>query len=180
MTNPTVFTTDGRRTFDCLPAAVQGYIFNQNEDILLLKHPQRSGWEVVNGALKGSETVLQGVLRETAEEAGPNISVRPLGSIHVSSFHFENNVRYMISIHYLLEYLGGTVVPGDDMSGSQFHWWPFADLERENAQILVPVQGRWLVDRARDLYRLWRFSPDVDLQPDLSIPQKSKYDNPLE
>lgn len=68
---PTITSASGRRTFACCPVAVLGFIVNAEEQILVLKHPQRSGWEVINGALDAGETVGEGLLREIREEAGP-------------------------------------------------------------------------------------------------------------
>ena len=142
----------------------------------MLSHPKRSGWEVVNGALDADETVLDGVLREIAEEAGPRVRVRPLGAIHIASFHFDSKVQYMISLHYLLEYLGGQVEPGDDMQGSEYRWWPVDELMSDHVDVLVPVESKWVLQRALDLFRLWGNEGAPDLQPDLSIPRRNKYE----
>jgi ADP-ribose pyrophosphatase YjhB (NUDIX family) len=109
----------------------------------------------VSGALEAGETVLEGTLREAREELG-NIRVRPLGTIHVQTFHYDENVHYMIAIYYLLAYEGGEVQPGDDMQGSQYRWWSLAELNDEKVNIVVPPGQKWILERAIELYRLWK------------------------
>ncbi|MCI0394275.1 MAG: NUDIX domain-containing protein [Chloroflexi bacterium] len=167
MPQPFITTADGRRTFACSPAAVEVFIVNDREEILLLAHPQRNGgWEVINGALEAGESALAGCLRETWEEAGPAVRVRPLGAIHVSTFHYDDHARYMLSIAYLMAYEGGPVQPGDDMAGSRFRWWPLDELMDEAVNVIVPVNERWLLARAIELYRLWK-NQEHPLQLDL-------------
>ena len=66
---PTVTAENGRE-FSCMPAAILVFVIDSEENILLLRHPDREGWEVINGALEAGETVLEGALRESREEAG--------------------------------------------------------------------------------------------------------------
>ena len=99
---PYVTAVDGKRKFVCSPVAVMAFIVNDREEILLMAHPdQQGGWQVVNGAMEADETVLQSVLRETREEAGSDLRVRPLGTIHISAFHYDERVRYMLGVAYL-------------------------------------------------------------------------------
>src|SRR5262245_13188763 len=108
MQQPLITTVDGTRQFACSAAAILVFIVNEHEEILLLNHPKRRGrWEVINGALEAGETVVEGALRETAEEAGAALRVRPLGIVHVSTFHYDQHVQYMLSISYLMAYQGG-------------------------------------------------------------------------
>ena len=174
---PYLTTTIGsrQRRFACSAAAVLVFIVNGEEKILLLAHPQRKGmWEVVNGSLEAEETVLAGALREVREEIGPEVRFRPLGTVHVSTFHFDENVRYMISLSYLMAYEGGEIQPGDDMRGSQFRWWSLEELVDESIKIIVPPDQKWLMGRAVELYRLWK-DQTVELQPPLSPVARNKY-----
>jgi 8-oxo-dGTP diphosphatase len=165
------FVTDakGKRQFGCASVAVQGIIVNEAEQVLLLSHPERKGvWEVVSGAWEAGETLLQGVLREVGEEAGSSVRVRPLGTVHAQSFHYDANVRYMIGLFYLLAYEGGQVQPGDDMLGSRYRWWTLEELMDPSCKISVPQ--KWILKRAVELYHLW-VDCEVELQPDLdSLP----------
>ena len=180
MPQPTIQTADGKRNFACSPAAVLAYIINENEQILFLSSPKRPGWwENVNGALEDGESVLDGVLRETREEAGPEIQVRPLGTLHVSTYHYDESAMFMLSLNYLLTYEGGRVIPGDDMIGSDFRWLSFEEITGGQYQLLPPSDQPWLIHRAIELYRLWRNLPEdyppVELQNSLDVKPFNKY-----
>ena len=170
---PLVRTTSGR-PFACSPAAVLVYIIDAAERFLMLRHPQRSGWEVVNGALDAGETVLDAVLREVAEEAGPDVKVAPLGAAHVETFHYDDAVRFMLSISYVVAYEGGEIAPGDDMIGSDVGWFTVQELLDEDLDVLVPPYHRWLFARTVELYRLWK-DREVTLQPPLPEKAFNKY-----
>jgi ADP-ribose pyrophosphatase YjhB (NUDIX family) len=163
---PNIISQNGR-SFAASAIALQGIIINEQEQILLLNSPTRNhGWQVVSGGLEAGETILAGVQREVAEEAGPEVQVRPLGVIHTQSFHYDANVRFMVGIYYLLAYEGGTIVPGDDMVGSAFRWWSLDELADENPP-LHPSTIPWMLRQAIDLYRLWKDELARPLQPDL-------------
>jgi 8-oxo-dGTP diphosphatase len=169
---PYILAADGKRRFACSPVGILVFVVNEREEILLLAHPKRAGgWEVINGALEAGETILEGALRETREEAGKEIRVRPLGTVHASSFHYDKNVRYMLSLGYLMAYEGGAVEPGDDMVGSVYRWWSIEELENEDMHLIVPEGQKWLMERAVELYRLWQ-ERDVELQPEPLHPRK--------
>jgi 8-oxo-dGTP diphosphatase len=173
---PQITTIDGNRRFTCFPVAVLAIIVNENEEILLMAHPeQREGWQVVNGAMEAGETALEATLRETYEETGTSIQVRPLGTVHVSTFHYDERVRYMLSIAYLLEYEGGEIQPGDDMEGSEYRWWSLEEIASKNIELIIPPGGQWLLARAVDLYRLWS-QEDAANQPgfDMTVRGKTK------
>jgi 8-oxo-dGTP diphosphatase len=173
-TQPHVLTADRRRRFACSPVAILVFVVNEREEALLLSHPERQGgWEVVNGALEAGETVLEGALRETREEAGPGVRVRPLGTVHVSSFHYDEQVEYMLSLGYLMAYDGGEIEPGSDMAGSAYRWWGLAELEEDDVHLIVPPGQKWLLERAVELYRLWR-GREVDLQPEPSRAREAR------
>ena len=165
---PYVTTANGKRRFACSAVAILVFIINEREEILLLAHPKRQGgWEVINGALEAQETILEGALRETREEVGPDIRVCPLGTVHISTFHYDESVQYMLSVGYLMGYEGGRVQPGDDMLGSQYRWWHVDELSTERMKLIIPPDGQWLVERAVELYRLWK-GREVELQPELT------------
>lgn len=103
---PVMTSVRGRR-FACSAAAVVGFIVDELERILLLSSHKRPGaWEVVNGGLEANETLLEGALREIREEVGPQVRVRPLGVIHALTFHYDENVPFMISVDFLFAYEG--------------------------------------------------------------------------
>ena len=156
-----------QRRFATSAVAIQAIITNQAEEILLLSSPTRKqGWQVVSGALEAGETLLDGTLREVYEELGEDIRVRPLGTVHVETFHYDENVRYMLSTYYLFAYEGGKIQPGDDMIGSEYRWWSLSDLD-ENKLVFHASAKPWMLERAIDLYRLWLNQPELPLQPAL-------------
>jgi ADP-ribose pyrophosphatase YjhB (NUDIX family) len=170
---PTVTDTRGRQ-FACSVVAVLGIIVDEDRRLLLLAHPARRGtWEVINGALEAEETVLEGVLREVREEAGPDVRVRPLGTVHASTFRYDDTVQYLISLCYLLAYEGGEIQPGDDMRGSQYRWWSLEELANEGVQVVVPRQ-KWVLERAVELYHLWK-GQTLELQHPLDPTARTKY-----
>ncbi len=132
----------------------------------MLSSPEKRGrkdcWETVSGALEAGETILEGSLRETSEEIGLDVKVRPLGTVHTYTFHYDNNVQYMISVCYLMEYEGGQIQPGDDMIGSQYRWLSLGEIQAEIEKISVPGKRIWLFKRALGLYRLWKHQ-SIDL-----------------
>jgi 8-oxo-dGTP diphosphatase len=155
---PFVITARGTRRFACSAVALQSVVVSCDEKILLLSSPDRNpgAWQTASGAMEAGETILDGVLRETREELGADLRLRPLGTVHVQSFHYDEKVQYMIAIYYLLAYEGGEVQPGDDMLGSQYRWWSLAELADEKVKVVVPPGQKWIFERAIELYRLWK------------------------
>lgn len=180
MNNNTAYVTTviGNKKLSCLPLAVLGFIFNSSEEVLLLSHPKRPDtWEVVNGTLDENETILDGMLRETKEEVGDEITVRPLGTIHVYNFHYDKNIRFMVSICYLLSYEGGNIKPGDDMQGSIYRWWKIDDIFKENIKVIVPPDRNWIFKRGLELYRLWKNDyQTLQIKLDMNSKGENKYD----
>ena len=75
--------------------------------------------------------------------------------MHASTFRYDDNAQFMISIVYLLAYAGGEITPGDDMSDGGYRWLPLAGLNAEQPDVGIPREP-WLLQRALDLYRLWK------------------------
>ncbi len=163
---PFITSTKGRQ-FAASAVALQAIIIDQDECFLLLNSPTRQqGWQVVSGGLDENETILDGVLREVGEEVGEQARVRPLGVVHSQTFHYDDDVQHMIGIYYLLAYIDGDIQPGDDMIGSDFRWWSLENIIAENPD-LHPSAIPWMLQRARQLYRLWKDEPERPLQPNL-------------
>ena len=100
---------------------------------------QPGEWQIISGGLEAAETVLDRVLREVREEAGPQVQVRPLGVVHAHTFHFDDHVPYMIGIYYLLVYEGGEVQPGDDMRDAHYRWWSLEELTAANVRFHASI-----------------------------------------
>ncbi|MEK6222970.1 MAG: NUDIX hydrolase [Chloroflexota bacterium] len=168
--HPTITTVDGKRKFDCFPAAVVAVIVNAEEKILMFAHPKRNRqWETVSGGLEKNETFWEGVLREVAEEIGSKAKVHPLGSVHTGTFQYDPNASHMLSLSVVLTYESGEIVPGDDMAGSEFGWFTADELNSGDMKILSPLDRPMIVNRALGLYRLWKTNPPTweELQPPL-------------
>ncbi|WP_420630419.1 NUDIX hydrolase [Candidatus Leptofilum sp.] len=160
MKNQPVVVSQRGRPFATSAIALQAIIINQNEQLLLLSSPRRNGrneWQTVSGGLEAGETILDGMLREVREEVG-EIQVRPLTVLHSHTFHYDENVPFMVGIYYLFQYEGGEVIPGDDMAGSAFKWWGLAELETAVAQQTTTLHlstHLWMLRRAVQLHRFW-------------------------
>ncbi|MCA9955180.1 MAG: NUDIX hydrolase [Ardenticatenaceae bacterium] len=159
MTQQPLIVSQSGRPFATSAIALQAIIINDEAQFLLLCSPRRNEpneWQVVSGGLEAGETILDGILREVREEVGP-ILVRPLAVLHSQTFHYDDNVRFMVGIYYLLRYEGGTVVPGDDMVGSAFRWWGLAELETAVAGHTITLHKSthlWQLRRAARLCQL--------------------------
>ena len=148
------------RSFATFPAAVVVPIVNRQGELLLLESLRRQGsWEPVNGAVDEGESLLEAALREGREEAGPDLRVRPLGVVHASTFTYDDRVRRMISVVYLMAHEGGAAVPGDDMRGSRVRWATLSAIESDGLRLLPPLDQAWLRRRTFDLFRLWEHEP---------------------
>jgi 8-oxo-dGTP diphosphatase len=155
-----ILTDPDGRPFACFPTVVLVFIVDDGK-LLLLSDPERLGrWQVIKGAIEAGESILDGALREVREEAGPEVRVRPLGTVHAQTL-WRDGMPYVV-VHYLMAYEGGEIQPGDDMLGSQVRWWDptFPPGLEDPPSIRCP---RWLVERAVELARLWD-GRTVDLQ----------------
>ena len=162
---PLVVTENGLRSFACSPAAVVVLVVDDKERLLVGYHKTRQRWEAVSGVLEARETILDGAMRELCEEMGPAVRVRPLGVLHASTFRYDDNAQFMISVTYLMAYKGGDIVPGDDMGGAGYRWLALDDLVSGQASVGIPRE-QWLLRRAIEMSRLWA-REEVQLQPSL-------------
>jgi 8-oxo-dGTP pyrophosphatase MutT (NUDIX family) len=138
------------RVFAAQPAVV--LVFRDDERVLLLSHPDRSGWwEPVNGVVEADETILQAAMREVAEEVGASVRVRPLGVAHAWTYRHDETIRNIIDLAWVMSYEGGDVIPGSDMAGSEWRWFTLEEVE--NLLISVPQGTDWLLERAAEVYR---------------------------
>ncbi len=169
-----IIVSRGGRPFPTSAIALQAIVINDAEQCLLLSSPRRNKqneWQTVSGGLDAQETILDGTLREVREELG-EVVVRPLAVLHSHTFHYDEDVPFMVGIYYLLRYEGGEVVPGDDMTGSAFKWWGIAELEAALAQQKASLHlstHLWMLRRAVELNRFFAagWGETAVLQPPL-------------
>jgi 8-oxo-dGTP pyrophosphatase MutT (NUDIX family) len=156
---PELVGENGRR-FPGFAAAVLVFIIDpSSRRLLLLSSPTkrgRPGWEIVNGGMEADETLLEGLAREVAEEAGPDVRLRVLGCVHASTWRYDDAVTHMISTFFVASYLGGEIVPGDDMAGSDVRWVTQDEVASMIAagDALIPEEV-WLFDRAFECFDRW-------------------------
>ena len=156
---PALVGTNGRR-FAGFAAAVLVFIVDPGtRRFLLLSSPSkraRPGWEVVNGGMEAGETVLEAVLRESAEEAGPSVALQPLGTVHAWTWRYDDAVTHMLSIAFVCAYLGGEVVPGDDMAASEVRWASLDEVRSiaSAGDGLIPSDV-WIFERALESFDRW-------------------------
>lgn len=166
MTHPTITAQNGR-SFPTYAVALQAIIINDNEEILMLySHNRKQGWQIISGGLDAEETILGGTLREINEEIGEKALVRPLGLVHSQTFQYDPAIPHMIGTYYLFTYEGEPIIPGDDMVGSDVRWWSLAELENEKP-VLHGSTHLWMLERAVELYRMWKDKEERPLQPEL-------------
>jgi 8-oxo-dGTP pyrophosphatase MutT (NUDIX family) len=144
------------RELAAFPAAVLVLLVDEEDRALLLRKPGDDAWQVVNGAMEAGETVLHAARRETHEEAGPAVRVRPVGVLHTMSFVLEGRPSPILSVVYLFAYEGGPVEPGDDMEGSEHAFVALDELANGAWPMEVPRGQPWLYERARLLMEWWR------------------------
>lgn len=159
---PELVGQNGRR-FPGFAAAVLVFIIDPaTHRFLLLSSPAkrgRPGWEVVNGGLEAGESLLDGVRREVAEEAGPAVRVSVLGSVHSWTWRYDDAVTHMLSLAFVASYLGGEVVPGDDMAGSSVWWASLDDLRAMSPPVALIPEDLWIFERALECFDLWVDGP---------------------
>lgn len=147
-------TAKSGRQFATFPAAVVAFVINDAEQFLFLRQTKEDSWEPSSGALEAGESPTQGVARELAEELGSAFRHRILGPVHVGAFKFDENVTNMLSFIFVVHYLGGEIVPGDDMLGAEFRW-----IAVEEFSTLRRFTVPWdisLFSESLDLFRLWK------------------------
>lgn len=159
--SPHVTAVSGRQ-FSAFPAAIQALLVNDAAEILLLSSPRRRShpneWQVISGGLDANESILEGAIREAHEEAGAGIEIRPLGVVHAQTFTYDVKIPYMHSVHYLFHFLGGEVVPGDDMADSEVRWWRLDELASSDI-VYHPSTSYWHLERAIQLWKIWSPNP---------------------
>ena len=163
MTDQPLLTALNGRRFAGFAAAVLVFIVDPaTRRFLMLSSPAkrgRAGWEIVNGAMEAGESILESVEREVAEEAGADVRIDVYGTVHAWTYRYDDAVAHMISIACVASYLGGDVVPGDDMAGCEARWMTLDEIRETYAQgvALIPEET-WLFERALQCFDVWAVS----------------------
>ncbi len=122
--------------------SVSAILFNEAGRILLLSPDGRGEWQCVAGRLE-DESVDDGMLREIREELGTVCEVRVVDTIDAHTFE-AGGERY-VSLYFLARYVGGDIVPGDDLRGFGYGW--FTKDEVAQMQVSRPAQP-YIIHRA--------------------------------
>ena len=155
-----------RARFAGFAAAVFAFIIDPaTRRFLLLTSPAkraRPGWEVVNGGVERGRDPHAALLREVAEEAGPAVQLQVLGTVHAWSYRYDDHVTHLLWTAFVASYLGGEVVPGDEMAGSEVRWASLDEIGRWRRRTRGSIPpGAWLFERALQCFDLWS-SIDTD------------------
>jgi len=166
-----MIAANGQREFSCFPAAIMAFIVDADDRILLLSgRVRQGGWQVVCGAIEEGESPVAALLREVSEETGPDVSIRPVASVHAWLHRFDAAVQAMLSIAYVATYLGGEIRPGSDMAMSDVRWATVAEIEQGDVTLAVrPSQPLWLFRRAVAMHALLK-DEQVELEPSGTAP----------
>lgn len=118
---PTIRDTLKPRRFACLPIGVCVLVYNERDEVLLLRHSSNDGWECPSGAVEAGESLEDAARREVSEELGP-VVVDPLITVHAYTVAYDVRLPPLVSVTYATRYRGGAIHPGDDMADASFAW----------------------------------------------------------
>ena len=155
---PELVAANGRRFAGFAGAVLVFIVDPTTRRFLLLSSPakrRRPGWEIVNGGVEAGETLMAALHREVAEEAGPDVRLHVHGTVHAWTWRYDDQVTHLMSTAFVASYLGGDVVPGDDMAGSEVRWASLEEVEQLATETGLIPDGVWLFERALQCLDLW-------------------------
>ena len=100
--------------------AAAGYVFDKNNNILLVKTKHR-GWDCTGGQIEVGESLEEGVLREILEESGVKASVRCLVGVYsnVGTYIWHDGktpVPTKVMFDFICDYIEGELTPSEETS----------------------------------------------------------------
>lgn len=113
---------------------VTGIIFNNNHEILLVKHTYRGAWSLPGGYIKATEHPKEGLEREIEEETGFTVSIDKDLKIRT------DRETARLDICFVGVYIAGEFQKSDEVSEAAF--FPFENLP------LLPKNQLFLVEEA--------------------------------
>lgn len=116
------------------PVSVSALIFSAKRELLMFLKPGESHWRTVSGWVE-SESLTEAVSREITEETG-SVRFRVMDVIDAHTFIHQGSP--LISVWFLSEYLGGEIIPSDDLQGSRYQWFDEDDFT--DLPVAVPAQ----------------------------------------
>lgn len=87
--------------------SVAGLVYNENEEILLVKSPSR-GWEYPGGMVEPGETFQEALIREIKEESGVDVEI-------VSFIGVCKNIeKDIVNVDFSCKYTGGELMTSNE------------------------------------------------------------------
>lgn len=109
--------------------------------------PNAGGLDVPGGFLDLNETLEQCAIRETKEEIGVDVRLVDFLGTYVAEYAG----RPILALAYIGEITGGTLQPGDDMSGGDLVWRDIDDLPNASE-----AAWPWMNEAHPDLIRWYK------------------------
>jgi 8-oxo-dGTP pyrophosphatase MutT (NUDIX family) len=107
------------------PVSVFSLIFDENGAILLVSKDGLTKWTAIGGWME-KESVPECINREIREELG-DIEFLFVDIIDAHVWNYQNSFP-IISIFALAKYIGGNLVPDDDIKGFTLKWFKQEEL----------------------------------------------------
>jgi 8-oxo-dGTP diphosphatase len=120
---------DGRHS-----VAVAAIVFNERENVLLMKRRDHGNWEPPGGVLKVGESPPEGVRREALEETGVDIRVGPLTGVYT------NVEEGVVTLAFRGEPRSKNIAQSEE--ASSVRWVPLG----ETPDLLGEEYGLWVAD----------------------------------
>jgi 8-oxo-dGTP diphosphatase len=141
---------------------VGGVVIDAGRTLLIRRgsHPLKGEWSIPGGLLEVGETLVQGVVRELAEETGLEVRVLELIEVFERIFPAPPNADgtpgdaarpqyHFVILDYLCEIRGGTLSAGSD--ALEFAWVREAELPKFEVTVAVArvLKRAFIRDRER-------------------------------
>jgi len=123
--------------------AVSGFIANDKDEILLIKHRENGLWGIPGGQVENGENLINALLRETKEESNMNITVDKLFSVRSNTCSYPGYGGYdivptKVIFGFICTYVGGVFKESDETTEAL--WTP-------KNQVLNLITAPSLVDQ---------------------------------
>jgi 8-oxo-dGTP diphosphatase len=123
--------------------AVAGVVTNDNDEVLLIKSPQR-GWEFPGGMVEPGESLQEALIREIFEEAGIMVEIN--GFIGIC----KNVQSDSVAIDFCCKYLSGNLTPSEE--SLEVKWFPVKDAVSMMGNPLYEKRMRDMISSNPNMY----------------------------